>query len=94
MKARSMPHRAVATYHHGSIHPPSGRGAAGFSLERKAPKFSRFQIAFRPRAKLLSACAGFAVAGAALTCMILVNANRRAAVLSMFQEHVAEKTSE
>ena len=36
------------------------------------------------RAKLLGACVGFAVAGTVLTCVMLANANRRAAVLDMF----------
>ena len=42
------------------------------------------------RAKLLGACVGFAVAGTVLTCVMLANANRRAAVLDMFQVHGAE----
>ena len=41
------------------------------------------------RARLLGACAGFAVAGAALTGVMLANANRRAAVLDLFQERGA-----
>lgn len=47
-------------------------------------------LARRHRAKLLGACAGFALAGAVFTGVMFANANRRAAVLGMFQDRGAE----
>ena len=47
-------------------------------------------LARRHRAKLLGACVGFAVAGAALTGVMFANANRGAAVLDIFRDRGAE----